>query len=91
MSILITPETRLLVQGITGDAAQHHTKLMIDYGTHIVAGVRPGAGGQEVHGVSVFDSVKEAKKHLKKEKWNEYVETVENGKKVRVYSDLERR
>jgi succinyl-CoA synthetase alpha subunit len=60
MSILIGKNTRLLVQGITGEAARHHTKLMRDYGTNVVAGVRPGAGGTEVHGVRVFDTVEEA-------------------------------
>jgi succinyl-CoA synthetase alpha subunit len=60
MSIIINSKTRLLVQGITGDAARHHTKLMQEYGTNIVAGVRPGAGGTDVHGVKVFDTVKEA-------------------------------
>ncbi len=60
MSILITSQTRLLVQGITGDAARFHTKLMREYGTNIVAGVRPGAGGTEVDGVKVFDTVQES-------------------------------
>jgi succinyl-CoA synthetase alpha subunit len=60
MSILIDRNTRLLVQGITGAAARHHTKLMQDYGTNVVAGVRPGAGGTDVHGVRVFDGVAEA-------------------------------
>jgi len=60
MSILIDSKTRLIVQGITGNAAQLHTKLMLDYGTNIVAGVRPGAGGTTVHGVNVFDTVAEA-------------------------------
>lgn len=60
MSIIINSHTRLLVQGITGNAAQHHTRLMIEYGTNIVAGVRPGAGGSAVHGVPVFNTVIEA-------------------------------
>ena len=62
MSIIINSQTRLLVQGITGSAAQHHTKLMREYGTNIVAGVRPGAGGTDVHGIPVFDTVNEAVK-----------------------------
>ena len=62
MSILVNSDTRLLVQGITGDAAQHHTQQMLAYGTNIVAGMRPGAGGKIVHGIEVFDSVAEAKK-----------------------------
>lgn len=60
MSILVSRDTRVLVVGITGDAAQHHTRLMKEYGTHIVAGVRPGAGGQRVEGVPVFNTVLEA-------------------------------
>jgi len=60
MSILINSQTRLLVQGITGDAARHHARLMLDYGTNIVGGVRPGAGGTRVEGIPVFNSVSEA-------------------------------
>jgi len=60
MSVIINSQTRLLVQGITGNAARHHTKLMMEYGTNIVAGVRPGAGGTAVHGVPVFDTVQQA-------------------------------
>ncbi|MBC8184447.1 succinate--CoA ligase subunit alpha [candidate division KSB1 bacterium] len=59
MSILINSQTRLLVQGITGDAARFHTKLMREYGTNIVAGVRPGAGGTEVDGIKVFNTVQD--------------------------------
>ncbi len=62
MSIIINSDTRLLVQGITGDAASHHAYLMLEYGTNIVAGVRPGAGGTKIHNVDVFDTVKEAVK-----------------------------
>jgi succinyl-CoA synthetase alpha subunit len=57
---LVNRETRLIVQGLTGGAARHHAGLMRAYGTEIVAGVRPGAGGQEVDGVPVFDRVAEA-------------------------------
>ncbi|MEO7318230.1 MAG: succinate--CoA ligase subunit alpha, partial [Chthoniobacteraceae bacterium] len=39
MSILVTPQTRLLVQGITGDFGSRHAKLSLDYGTQLVAGV----------------------------------------------------
>jgi len=63
MSILINSQTRLLVQGITGNAARDHTQLMMEYGTNIVAGVRPGAGGTAVHRVPVFDTVQEAVKN----------------------------
>jgi succinyl-CoA synthetase alpha subunit len=60
MSVLVKTDTRVLVQGITGNAARHHTELMLKFGTNIVAGMRPGAGGSQVHGVPVFDSVAEA-------------------------------
>src|SRR4051812_34565632 len=66
MSILVTPQTRLLVQGITGDFGSRHAKLSLDYGTKLVAGVTPGKGGQTFehngHKVPVFDTVAEAAK-----------------------------
>ncbi|MEW6265841.1 MAG: succinate--CoA ligase subunit alpha [Thermodesulfobacteriota bacterium] len=61
MSIIAFGTTRILVQGITGTMARHHTGNMLAYGSRIVAGVRPGSAGQEVHGVPVFDSVAEAR------------------------------
>lgn len=60
MSILADEEIRVIVQGITGREAASFTKDMLDYGTKVMAGVTPGKGGQEVHGVPVFDTVKEA-------------------------------
>ena len=61
MAILITPETKILVQGITGDFGGRHAKLSLDYGTKVVAGVTPGKGGQFFeHGsyrVPIFNSV----------------------------------
>ncbi|MFA0782168.1 MAG: hypothetical protein YYHSYBAR_000559 [Candidatus Fervidibacter sacchari] len=60
VAILVNKDTRVLVQGITGREGEFHTKLMLEYGTKIVAGVTPGKGGQTVHGVPVFDSVREA-------------------------------
>ncbi len=60
MSILIDEGTRAIVQGITGAQGSFHTKLMLDYGTRIVAGVTPGKAGGEVHGVPVYNSVKDA-------------------------------
>ncbi|MDB6025433.1 MAG: succinyl-CoA synthetase, alpha subunit [Verrucomicrobiales bacterium] len=66
MSILVTPQTRVLVQGITGSFGARHTQLSIDYGSLIVAGVTPGKGGQFFeHGgkkVPIFDTVAEAMK-----------------------------
>jgi len=49
------------VQGITGSQGRFHTKLMLDYGTRVVAGVTPGRGGEEVEGVPVYDTIREAK------------------------------
>ena len=60
MSILLNRETRVLVQGITGKVGRTQTKLMLEYGTNIVAGVTPGRGGEEVEGVPVFNTVNEA-------------------------------
>jgi succinyl-CoA synthetase alpha subunit len=60
MSALVSRQTRVLVQGITGGAARLHTRIMQGYGTRVVGGVRPGAAGQTVEGVPVFDSVADA-------------------------------
>lgn len=60
MSILVNRETRVIVQGITGQAGAFHTEKMLEYGTTIVAGVTPGKGGAKVHHVPVFDSVRRA-------------------------------
>lgn len=60
MSILVNQNTKLLVQGITGRDGSFHTRQMLDYGTRVVAGVTPGKGGQEEHGVPVFNTVAEA-------------------------------
>lgn len=60
MSILVGKETRVLVQGITGQAGAFHTEKMLEYGTQVVAGVTPGKAGERVHGVPVYNSVREA-------------------------------
>ncbi len=60
MAILIDSGTKVLVQGITGRQGAFHTKLMLDYGTKILAGVTPGKKGQRVHNVPVFNYVEEA-------------------------------
>jgi succinyl-CoA synthetase alpha subunit len=60
MAVLLDEKTRLVVQGVTGHQGRFHTKAMLDYGTAVVAGVTPGKGGEEVHGVPVFDGVHEA-------------------------------
>jgi len=64
MAILVQPDTRILVQGITGDFGSRHARLSLDYGTQLVAGVTPGKGGQTFdhgsHRVPIFDTVGEA-------------------------------
>jgi len=60
MAVLVDENTYVIVQGITGHEGMFHTKLMLDYGTKIVAGVTPGKGGLEVHGVPVYDTMEEA-------------------------------
>ena len=64
MAIIVTPETKVLVQGITGEFGGRHTKLSLDYGTKIVAGVTPGKGGQffehGAHKVPIFNTVADA-------------------------------
>jgi succinyl-CoA synthetase alpha subunit len=62
MSILVGKETRVLCQGITGQAGEFHTRGCLEYGTQVAAGCTPGKGGQEVAGVPVFDTVSEAVK-----------------------------
>ncbi len=64
MSILIDREKRVLVQGITGREGMTRTRLMMEYGTQVVAGCTPGKGGQEVLGVPVFDTVEEARERV---------------------------
>ena len=60
MSVLVDEDTRVVVQGITGGEGKFHAGQMIEYGTNVVAGAVPGRGGQEVHGVPVYDTVEAA-------------------------------
>jgi len=60
MAIFVDKDTNVLIQGITGRIAAAQTKMMLDYGTRIVAGVTPGKGGQTQFGIPVYDSVQEA-------------------------------
>jgi succinyl-CoA synthetase alpha subunit len=60
MAILLSRESRVIVQGITGRDGSFHAKLMKEYGTKVVGGVTPGKGGQFVDGIPVFNTVKEA-------------------------------
>ena len=60
MAILITDKTKVLIQGITGKEGSKATLQMKNYGTKVLAGVTPGKGGQEVHGVPVYNAIAEA-------------------------------
>ena len=60
MSILIDKNTRVLVQGLTGKQGRKISLEMVDYGTHVVAGVTPGKGGDTVSGLPVYNTVAEA-------------------------------
>ena len=60
MGIIIDKNTRAIVWGITGAQGSFHTRLMLEYGTKIVAGVTPGKGGSKVEGVKVYDNGHEA-------------------------------
>lgn len=60
MSILINKDTRLIVQGITGRDGSFHATKMKEYGTNVVGGTSPGKVGQEVAGIPVFNTVRDA-------------------------------
>ena len=60
MSVLIDNNTKVIVQGITGRDGSFHAAKMKEYGTNVVGGTSPGKGGQEVDGIPVFNTVKEA-------------------------------
>ncbi len=62
MAILADQNTRVMIQGITGREAATFTRDMVDYGTRVVAGVTPGKHGQQVHGIPVYDTVRQALK-----------------------------
>jgi succinyl-CoA synthetase alpha subunit len=61
MAILVTENTRLICQGITGKAGLFHSTKCKEYGTNVVGGVTPGKGGTNIEGFPVFNSVKEAR------------------------------
>ena len=61
MSILIDENTKVMVQGITGRDGSFHALAMRDAGTNVVGGVTPGKGGENVEGLPVFNTVKEAR------------------------------
>ena len=60
MSILVNKDTKVICQGITGQAGAFHTQGCKDYGTQMVGGVTPGKGGETISSLPVFDSVSEA-------------------------------
>ena len=62
MSVLVSRDTRVLTQGITGATGQLHTRLCREYGSQMVAGVTPGRGGTDVEGIPIFDTVTQAVK-----------------------------
>ena len=62
MSILVNKSTRVVVQGITGKEGSFHATQCKAYGTQVVAGVTPGKAGQEVEGIPVYNTVREAVK-----------------------------
>jgi succinyl-CoA synthetase alpha subunit len=60
MSILLNRDSRIIVQGITGNQGRFHTRQMLAYGSQVVGGISPTKGGQQIEGVPVFDTVHEA-------------------------------
>ncbi len=60
MAMLADRNLQVIIQGITGREAASFARDMLDYGTGVVAGVTPGKQGQQVHGVPVYDTVREA-------------------------------
>jgi succinyl-CoA synthetase alpha subunit len=61
MSILVGAETCVIIQGATGRQGSYHTERMLEYGVKVVGGVTPGKGGRMIHGVPVFDTVRQAR------------------------------
>lgn len=61
MAVVLTPESKVVVQGATGSVGTFHIEQMQQYGDYVVAGVTPKKGGETVHGVPVFNTVAEAK------------------------------
>ena len=60
MAILVGPDTRVIVQGMTGRSGTFYTDLAIRYGSTYVGGVRPGKGGTQHMGLPIFNTVKDA-------------------------------
>lgn len=64
MAILVHKQTKVITQGITGQAGSFHTEQCMAYGSQFVGGVTPGKGGQTIFGLPIFDTVKAAKEQL---------------------------
>lgn len=60
MSILLDENSRIVIQGITGGEGSFHTRVAVEFGTNVVAGVTPGKGGADVDGIPVYNRVSEA-------------------------------
>jgi len=60
MSVLVNKSSKIICQGITGNQGSFHTQQCVDYGTRVVAGVTPNRGGEEVLGIPVYNTVREA-------------------------------
>ena len=64
MSIILDENTRVVIQGITGNEGAFHTRQMAEYGTRVVAGVTPGRGGQRLDNIPIFNTVKDAVRNI---------------------------
>ena len=62
MAVFIDEATKVVVQGLTGREGKFHALRNREYGTKVVAGTRPGKGGEEVEGIPIFNTVKDAVK-----------------------------
>ena len=65
MSIWINKNTRVIVQGITGQAGSFHAKACKEYGSQVVGGVSPGKGGEKIDAIPVFNTVQDAVRQTK--------------------------